>query len=320
MTETQSTLHGASSSEYSAPLFIAWQLNSECNLKCLHCCEEAGASCPDRMTRDQMLSVCRQFAEADIPYVALSGGEPLMCPHFWDVCESLRSDDIDVKIETNGEMVDEDVAKRLGALTLRSVQISMDGATAAAHEALREDGDWSSVIRACKLLRTAGANLEIVFVPTQLNIHEVAEAIELAASLGAYGFYTGKLMRIGRAARNWDALCPSEEQYKRFFEILNEKTEKYRGRMKVYCYPYDVIEELRYRLEQPSASLLIIPNGKVKLIGPLPFICGDLKTMPLSEVWDNYQRAWSDERVVEFGRRVVERPELVAEANNWIEL
>ncbi|MDK1032266.1 MAG: hypothetical protein QGD94_09690, partial [Planctomycetia bacterium] len=71
---------------------------------------------------------------------------------------------------------------------------------------------------------------------------------------------------------------------------------------------------------QPSASLLIIPNGKVKLIGPLPFICGDLKTMPLSEVWDNYKRAWSDERVVEFGRRVVERPELVAEANNWIEL
>ena len=320
MTEAQAIIQGASMDEYTAPLFIAWQLNSECNLNCHHCCEEAGAECPDQMTKEQMLNVCRQFVEADIPYVALSGGEPLMCPHFWDVCEYLRANDIDIKVETNGEMIDAEAAKRLGDLKLRSVQISMDGATAETHEALRENGDWASVRRACDLVRDADANIEIVFVPTQLNIHEVGEVIELTAELGAYGFYTGKLMRIGRAAQNWDRLCPTDEQYARFFEILKEKTEKYLGRMKVYCYPYDVIEELKYRLGTPAASLLIIPNGKVKLIGPLPFICGDLTVNPLTEIWENYKAAWKDERVIEFGRRVVAKPELVAEANNWIEL
>ncbi len=76
MTQLESIMAGASADEYSAPLFIAWQLNSECNLHCLHCCEEAGAVFPDRMSKEQMLEACRQFVEAEVPYVALSGGEP----------------------------------------------------------------------------------------------------------------------------------------------------------------------------------------------------------------------------------------------------
>jgi MoaA/NifB/PqqE/SkfB family radical SAM enzyme len=170
------------------------------------------------------------------------------------------------------------------------------------------------------LLRAQGVNLEIVFVPTRFNIHEVSEAVELAASLGAGGFYTGKVMRIGRAAQNWERLCPSDEQYSVFFEALKAKAEKYHGRMKVYFYPYDVVEELRYRLESPAASLLVLPNGKAKLIGPLPFICGDLKIMPLAQVWANYKKAWKDERVIEFARRVIEEPALLAKSNQWREL
>ena len=35
-------LRGKDFEDYKSPLFIAWQLNSACNLGCLHCCEEAG--------------------------------------------------------------------------------------------------------------------------------------------------------------------------------------------------------------------------------------------------------------------------------------
>ncbi|MBM4034242.1 MAG: radical SAM protein, partial [Planctomycetes bacterium] len=218
---------GAAAENYSAPLFIAWQLNSECNLNCLHCCEEAGAAFPDQMSREQMLRLCGEFAEADVPYVALSGGEPLLCPHFWDVLGALRSSRISVKIETNGEFIGDPVARRLAALRLRSVQVSLDGASARCHEALREHGDWQQVIHAATRLRAEGANVEIVFVPTRLNVHEVGRAVDLAASLGAYGFYTGKLMRIGRAAQNWGKLCPSDAQYAEFFATLDAKKQQY---------------------------------------------------------------------------------------------
>ena len=318
--QLRSMLEGGDFEDYKSPLFIAWQLNSACNLGCLHCCEEAGHSMPDELSKEESLDFCQQIADLDIPYMAISGGEPMLCPHIFDVCQLIRDNNISLKIETNGEFIDKEVALRFADLKMRSVQISLDGASAEAHEQLRLEGDWAKAVEACKLLVENGVNTEIVFVPTQFNIHEIGEIIELAYSLGVYGFYTGKTMRIGRAAKNWDVICPSDEEYAKFFDILQEKTEKYKGKMKIYYYPYDVIEELKYRLEKPSASLLVIPNGKVKLIGPLPFLCGDLKKNSLKEIWEDYKAAWRKPEVIEFTNKVIADPNLLAQSNNWIEI
>jgi len=303
-----------------SPLFIAWQINSECNLGCLHCCEEAGHSMPDEMKKKEIFNFLNQIVELKIPYVALSGGEPLLHPYFFEICEFLRKNNTSLKVETNGEFIDEEIAKRIARLKFRSVQISLDGATASTHERLRLKGDWNKAISACQLLIKEKVNTEIVFVPTKFNIQEVGNLIDLAFSLGVYGVYTGKIMRIGRAAKNWEILCPSEEEYEVFFKTLNEKVAQYNGKMKVYYYPYDVIEELKYRLKSPAASILVLPNGKVKLIGPLPFICGDLKKQSLTCVWESYKEAWDNPKVIEFAKRIIFEPKLLAESNKWREL
>lgn len=313
-------INSISFKDLKAPLFIAWQLNSECNLGCLHCCEEAGHRIPNEMDRKEIFNFLEQIVEAKIPYVALSGGEPLLHPDFFAICEFLRKANISLKVETNGEFIDEKTAQRFAELKFRSVQISLDGATAETHEKLRLSGDWNKAVSACRLLIKRKVNTEIVFVPTKFNIHEVAELIDLAYSLGVYGVYTGKIMRIGRAAQNWDILCPTDEEYEKFFTALNAKVKQYDGKMKVYYYPYDVVEELKYRLDSSSASLLVIPNGKVKLIGPLPFICGDLKKQTLLEIWENYKKAWQNPLVVKFAQEVIADPRLLAESNKWREL
>lgn len=303
-----------------APLFIAWQINSACNLGCLHCCEDAGHSFPDEMNRDEVFNLCEQIVDLKIPYTALSGGEPLLHPDFFAICEFLRKHNVSLKVETNGEFIDEETADRFAKLKLRSVQVSLDGATPKTHEKLRLTGDWNKAVAAIRFLIKEGVNTEIVFVPTKFNIYEVGRVIDLAYSLGVYGVYTGKIMRIGRAAVNWELLCPSKTEYESFFAILNDKVNQYDGKMKVYYYPYDVIEELKYRLDFPAASLLVLPNGKVKLIGPLPFICGDLKRQSLEDIWENYKKAWGEPCVIEFTRRVISEPKLLAESNKWQEL
>lgn len=314
---TTQGMAGENFDDFSSPLFLAWQINSVCNLGCLHCCEEAGHHIPGEMTKEEVFGFLHQVREMKIPYIAISGGEPLLYPHFFEVAEFIREGGASLKIETNGEFIDDDVVDRLGDLGLRSVQISLDGATAETHEILRLKGDWKKSRGAVEKLVKRGVTTEIVFVPTRFNIHEIGEAIDMASGLGCYGFYTGKIMRIGRAALNWERLNPTEEQYKTFFETLDERTKRYENRMKVYYYPYDVIEELRYRLEKPSASLLVIPNGNTKLIGPLPFICGNVKEQSLAEVWERYKKAWREPKVIEFTRRVINDPNLLAESNKW---
>ena len=313
-------IEGSSFTDFDAPLFIAWQLNSACNLECLHCCEEAGHSMPNELTREEIMDFCRQIVELGVPYVAISGGEPMLHPDFFKISEFLRSHGVSLKVETNGLLIDRKVAHRFAELDFRSVQISVDGATPQSFERLRLKGNWQKTIDACTYLVEAGVNTEIVFVPTKFNIHETGDVIEMAYRMGIYGFYTGKIMRIGRAAQNWDILCPSDEEYERFFEVLQAKQAKYDGKMKVYYYPYDVIEELKYRLEYPSASLLVIPDGKVKIIGPLPFICGDLRKQSLAEIWQEYKKAWKNPEVIAFTKRVISNPELLKEANKWRDL
>ncbi|MEW5694142.1 MAG: hypothetical protein AB1765_12715, partial [Candidatus Hydrogenedentota bacterium] len=155
---------------------------------------------------------------------------------------------------------------------------------------------------------------------TKFNIHEIGELIDLSYSLGIYGVYTGKIMRVGRAAQNWDILAPSEKDYETFFEVLTKKVDQYQGKMRIYYYPYDVIEELKYRSRYPAASLLVIPNGKVKLIGPLPFVCGELRRFSLSQLWENYKKAWFLPVVQDFVKKAVDDPRLLGESNRWREL
>lgn len=321
--ESTATVGGAPTiDDLTAPLFIAWQITSICNMGCHHCCEESGQLMPNEMNEEQVMDFCRQVVDAGVPYAAISGGEPMLHPQFFEVCEYFRSNGIALKVETNGEFVTAEAARRFADLDLRSVQISVDGATAETYEKLRVDGRWSDAIQAIKNLTAAGVRVEVVFVPTRFNIHETADVIDLAASLGAYGLYTGKLMRIGRAAKNWDMLCPSDEDYEGFFKVLDKKVAQYQdpGIMKVYYYPYDVIEELRVRVTTPSASLLVIPDGRVKLIGPLPFVCGNVTEQPLTEIWERYRQGWREKQVVEFVDKVLEDPTLVSLANDWIEL
>ena len=92
-----------------------------------------------------------------------------------------------------------------------------------------------------------------------------------------------------------------------FFAVLRQKTEEYRGRMRVYFHEAGLLEELRYRLQHPAALLIVLPNGLVKLINALPFVCGDFRRQTLQEIWANFQRAWRDPRVATVRRRACRR-------------
>jgi MoaA/NifB/PqqE/SkfB family radical SAM enzyme len=76
----------------SGPLLVTWQLTRDCDLACLHCCTESapGKRLPDELTRAEALALADDIVESAVPYVMLAGGEPLACPHFFEVAERLQ--------------------------------------------------------------------------------------------------------------------------------------------------------------------------------------------------------------------------------------
>lgn len=305
-----------------SPLFFAWHTTNKCNLNCIHCLWDSGpnAAWPDELNEEEALEVCRQVIELQIPYVALSGGEPLLYPPFWKVCETLSQHGIDIKIETNGHLINTENARRLASFNLRSIQISVDGASQESYSRMRAGAKLEKAFDAIKELVKQGITTEIVYVPASFNNHEAEKLIDIAAELGVKAFYTGKTMYIGRAVRNWDIIGLSEAENEDLSRRLEKKAEEYRDKMTVLFYPYSVVDELEYRLKNPAASLLLMANGKVKLIGSMPFVCGDVRRQSLAEIWQRYIKAWEQPEVIKYVHSVVETPSLFARANDFTQL
>ena len=290
------------SSDLRAPLYVAWQVTNECNLACLHCIEESG---PGKAFRDELndaevFGVLEQLMDGDVPYLSFSGGEPMLHGKFFEMIEYVCGRGGQLKIETNGHYLTHENCARLAQLEVKAVQVSLDGASRETFNRMRVRGDFDCTIEGIKRLREAGVPVEINFSPTRFNMHEIGAAVDLANELGAYSFYTGKTMYTGNAVKTWKLLAPTDDQYSTFFATLHTKTDEYRGRMRVYFHEMGLLEELRYRLRHPAALLIVLPNGLVKLLNALPFVCGDFRRQPLSEIWANFRRGWEDPRVTSF--------------------
>jgi MoaA/NifB/PqqE/SkfB family radical SAM enzyme len=310
------------SCELTAPLYMAWQLTNECNLACLHCIEESGPgkAFKDELTGDQIFSVLDQLAAEDVPYLSLSGGEPMLHPLFFDMVKTVCDAGTQLKIETNGHYLDAANCDRLRALGVKAVQVSLDGASRETFNRMRVRGDFDVAVRGIRTLNASGVPVEINFSPTRFNAHEIGAAVDLAYELGAGSFYSGRTMFTGNAVKTWHKLAPSDAQYEAFFRTLHAKADEYRGRMRVHFHELGLLEELRYRLQHPAALLIVLPNGLVKLINALPFICGDLRVQSLADVWGNFQRAWADPRVAQFVDALHADPGLTSTLHQWVYL
>ncbi len=256
---------------------------------------------------------------AGVPYVAFGGGEPLGVPHCWDVLELLSAGGVALKIETDGRHIDDDAADRLARLGVECVQISVDGATAATHERVRPGSSFAAAILSIERLVARGCPPQSVFVPNQLNIDETLAAYEQARSLGCEAFVTGPMMRIGRAAANWDRLACSDSDWERTVRALREHSRSLDAGMRLSIYPWDIVAEMERRLHSPQAMLLIVPNGRVKLLNALPFAVADLRQDSVAQAWRAYRDAWRLDEVRAFVAACRERPELLQHANaTWV--
>ena len=310
----------AHSEDLAAPLYVAWQITNECNLACLHCIEESGPgkAFADELGREEALAVIDQLMDNQVPYLSFSGGEPMLHPNFFEMVERVTQRGSQLKIETNGHYLTPENCARLKDLGVKAVQVSLDGASSATFGRMRVRGEFDRTVEGIRNLAKAGVPIEVNFSPASFNIHEAERIVDLAFELGAASFYSGRTMFTGNAVKAWRHLEVSDEAYEKYFQTLAAKRIEYHGRMRVNYHEAGLLDELRYRLHHPAALLIVLPNGLVKLINALPFICGDLRTEPLTKVWSNFRRAWHDPRVATFVDELATDPGRTRTLHEWV--
>jgi len=202
----------------SAPVNATWEVTYACNLSCIHCLSDSGRKRAGELNTEQALRVIDQLAAEKVFQFNIGGGEPFMRPDFLDLMDHAHDKGIVTCISTNGTLIDEAIARRLDH-PLVYIQVSLDGASEKANDAIRGRGSFGKVMKALDHLRNRSIEVSINCVLTRRSFPELDKLVELAASFGAK-LRVSRFRPSGRGKQSWSQLNVQREQMADFSQWL----------------------------------------------------------------------------------------------------
>ena len=174
---------GAKALKLGIPLSVQLDLTYRCNERCVHCYLDHDDH--GEMTTAEIRDLLDQLAAAGVFFLILSGGEIFLRKDLFDIVEYARKLMFSVKLKTNAVMIRKARAKRIAALGVESVQISLYSHRAEVHDAITKlPGSFRRTIEGARLLRSHGVRVSFANVLMKHNVDDYPEVQALAAELG----------------------------------------------------------------------------------------------------------------------------------------
>lgn len=273
-------------SQRSPPLDIAYlELTRACNLRCLHCYNDAGTSLQNELRADEWRAVIEALDDAGVVELVVTGGEPFVRADVFSILGYATQRRMRLALFTNSTLLNQETIRELADLHPAFVAVSLDGACAATHNRIRQTDCFARTIENIAELVTQGLVVRVNVTVFPDTLAEVGAIFQLAAELGVQQVIAGSVMHCGRAmptdrsleadmagaimrARDELNLNPSENP-KLCFGQAPDATDGIESPCGVGCY-----------------ALTIRANGDCvpcALLGS--FVLGNIRTDSLSDVW-----------------------------------
>ena len=169
--------------------WIAFHVTERCGLTCRHCLRDPGIHPPD-LPLAVVEKVLGEAAELHgIRHAGFTGGDPLLWPHLAGALDAVARLGFTWHLVTSGRGFDrllallEEAPARRAAL--RIIDLSLDGATAATHDAVRGEGSHREVMSAVAACSARGLPFGLQMTVNALNQGDVEPVALSAAELGA---------------------------------------------------------------------------------------------------------------------------------------
>jgi radical SAM protein with 4Fe4S-binding SPASM domain len=196
------------------PFSITIDITSACNLRCDFCSADSGSAHPDDLTMDDIVPLLEQVKKFKPTPFAISGGEPLLKKDMvlYILGELAPVSEIAVTIFTNATLVTKDYAQQLYDAGLRYARVSVDGHTAAVHDAIRGKGTFQKTTQGIKYLRELGIHVNTVSVISKMNYRYLMEIRHFVSHIAdTYGLAV--VQEYGRGANSENLLLTEEERF-----------------------------------------------------------------------------------------------------------
>ncbi|GAB4342263.1 MAG: hypothetical protein Kow0089_17250 [Desulfobulbaceae bacterium] len=181
-------------------------LSNSCNLACRHCWitprRIMGRPDPGEIIGlDDLAAAVEEGKKLGLASVKLTGGEPMLHPHFGEIVDLMSSHGLNMVMETNATLMTAEMAHHLkNHSTMDFLSVSLDSTDEAAHDAFRGvPGAFAAALQGLDHLVAAGFDtIQVIMSVHRGNVHEVEKMARFAAAHGAASIKYSPVTSSGR--------------------------------------------------------------------------------------------------------------------------
>ncbi len=190
---------------------VDWQITSMCNRKCPYCFGPKGI---DTLPLSVICNVIDVLKSNGTKQIGITGGEPLLHPHFSDIIEYLYESGIRIYLSTNCDYYEQYSSLIKSKVSI--VGIPVDGSNPEIHDYHRGKSSFQAVLHAINDISRSNclAKIKIGTVVTQMNWSNLIEIEKLLAEYGDKIIYWKlyHLIAYKRNQKQIDQLKPSDKK------------------------------------------------------------------------------------------------------------
>jgi radical SAM protein len=194
------------------PFIAIWEVTQACDLACVHCRASAQPNRdPLELSTEEGKDLIDQIAALKVPVFVLTGGDPIKRPDLFELIGHARSAGVRVSLTPSATpLLSREIVVRLKEAGLARLAVSMDGASAATHDAFRGlSGSFARTLDAVRWANEVGLPVQINTTFSRRNIGEMDSIVELMEKLKITLWSVFFLVPTGRGKLN-DLLSPDE--------------------------------------------------------------------------------------------------------------
>lgn len=173
------------------PIYVQFAVSNRCNLKCTMCSALDSRKAERELGLAEIEKIADILKKLNTAILILTGGEPLFRQDLAKIVKLFNDKGIEVRLQTNGVLINEDKIKELLRAGLKEITISLDSLDSVAYDAITcVSGSWNRIIHGIAIfsqyLPKKANILGMNTVVSRKNIEEVPKLIEFATKIGFY--------------------------------------------------------------------------------------------------------------------------------------
>lgn len=288
------------------PMLVYWETTQACALACKHCRAEAVSTPdPNELTHAEGMNLLQQIASFDRPpHMVLTGGDPLKRADLYELIDEAHRLGLSVSITPSATAdLTYEVLAKLKDHGIESLGLSLDGSTAARHEAVRGvEGCFDWTIGAAKNAERLGIPIQVNTLVSQETEGDLPAIYERLKNFAVMRWSMFFLIAVGRGKLLQPVTAQRGEEIMRWAYNLSQEAPFVVATTEAPSYRRVVLEQMRakgltgkeieqapiyrgFEIRDGNGIVFISNTGDVCPAGFLPLAAGNVRKDKLVDVY-----------------------------------